>query len=476
MFRVPLFHSLYVAALCGCYTTASLAMSFTEALELALKRDPTFLSARASYQASQERASIAVSTLLPQLSISGNTALNDRKYVTQGILETTDIQKFTSDSAQINLTQGLWRHAERIASTQADLAALQGENQVVAAKHDLLVRFLQAWFDVMSARNDIKYAAEQSAAASKLWVQTSRAFGLELASEAELEDALARYENAKAEQAAAEADMEVKIAAFEQIIGPVEVFTPPSLSENLPAIIFTDEPLSHWLELTESANPAVIAATYGVRAASEEIRKQRAGHEPTIDITGSYGRMAQGVGTTPTQQAYTNTQGTIGLQLNIPIYSGGGQSAKVREAIALREKASQDLENARRSVRSAAKQAWFGIQSGVARYKAATQAVKSASANLRVATSGKKRDLKTELDVLRANQQLYGALRDLHNAQYEIVLNKIKLKAAAGRLAVGDVIALDTAFIQPAPGSESLTDLSPQARQTSPVALVRKLD
>lgn len=476
VFKAPLLHSFSIAVLCSFGASGTLAASFTEALELALRSDPTFLSAQANYQASQERTSIAFSALLPQLNISGNTALNDRKYVTQGILETTDKQKFNSDSAQINLTQGLWRHAERIAAAQADLAALQGENQVVAAEHDLFVRFLQAWFDVMSARNSIQHATEQTAAANKLWVQTSRAFGLELASEPELEDTLARYENAKAEQAAAEAEMEAKIASLEQIIGPVEMFTPPSLSENLPAINFPDRPLSDWLELAESANPAIIAAAYGMRAASEEVRKQRAGHEPTIDMTGSYGRTAQGVGTTPAQQPYTNTLGTIGLQLNIPIYSGGGQSAKVREAIALREKTSQDLENARRGVRSAGKQAWFGIQSGIARYKAATQAVKAASTNLRVATSGKERDLKTELDVLRANQQLYGALRDLNNAQYEIMLNKIKLKAVAGQLAVDDLIALDAAFVQPAPNPAFLVDRSPQTREASPVTLVRKLD
>ena len=450
-------------------------MSFTEGWALALKNDPTFLSAQATYRASQERSNIAFSALLPQLNISGNTALNDREYVTNGSPTTTDNQKFQSNSAQINLSQALWRHAEWIASTQTELAAQQGKNQVIAAEHDLLVRFLQTWFDVMSARNNIQYSTKQSAAANKLWVQTYRALELGAASPPELEEALARYENAKAEQVAAESEMEIKIAAFEQIVGPVEAFTPPSLPENLPAIFISDKPLSDWLELAEHANPAIIAALYGVRAASEEIRKQRAGHEPTMDITGSYGRTAQGAGTTPSQQGYTNTQGTIGLQLNIPIYSGGGQSAKVREAIALREKTAQDLENARRSVRSAGKQAWYGIQSATARYKAATQAVKSASTNLQVATSGKERELKTDLDVLRANQQLFGGLRDLHNAQYEIMLNKVKLKIVAGQLTGDDVIALDGLFVQSSLSAEASPGNS-QIRETLPDTLVRNRD
>lgn len=460
-----------VTTLCCCCASSTFALTFTEALELARKNDPSFLSAQANYQAAQERSNIAFSALLPQLNISVNTAQNDRKYVTKGTPETIDTQKFDSNSAQINLTQALWRHAERIASTQADLAAQQGQSQVAAVEHDLFIRFLQAWFDVMLARDNIHFTAKQSAAASKLRDQATRAAELGLASEPELEDALARHEKSLAEQVAAEADEEVKISFLEQIIGPVQKFTPPSLSENQPMSSFPDKPLSHWLELAENSNPAIIAATYGVSAANEEIRKQRAGHEPTLDITGSYGRTQQGAGTTPSQQGYINTQGTIGLQLNIPLYSGQGQSAKVREAIALREKATQDLENARRSIRSACKQAWFGIQSGIARHNAATQAAKSATANLRVATSGKERGLKTDLDVLQATQQLYGALRDLRNARYETMLNKIKLKAAANQLTADDLVALNAAFFQPTIGQEPHADRSPP-RLATPVALV----
>ena len=338
---------------------------------------------------------------------------------------------------------------------------------MLAAEQDLFVRFLQGWFGIMSARDNIHFTAKQSAAALKLRSQATRAAEIGLASESELEDALARHEKTLAEEAAAAADEEAKISALEQIIGSIQYFTSPLLAEQPPMDDFLDNPLSHWLELAETSNPAITAATYGVHAANEEISKQRAGHEPTLDITGSYGYTSQGAGITPKQQGYTNTQGTIGLQLNIPIFSGGGQSAKVREAISLRGKATQELESARRGVRSACKQAWFGIQSGIARHKAATYAVKSATTNLQAATSGQARELKTELDVLQATQQVYGALRDLQNARYDIMLNKIKLKAAAGQLTTDDVIVLNAAFLQP---MEDSVDQSSIPRPASPVA------
>lgn len=453
-----------IAALCCCCAGGALALTFTQALELARQNDPAYLSAQANYQAAQERSTIAFSALRPQISFAGNAAQNNRRYVTRSTLltpETVRNQQFSSNSAQINVTQALWRRAERIGATQADLAAQQVENQVIVAEHDLFVRFLQAWFDLMSARDNIAFTARQSAAASKLREQTTRAAELGLASEPEVEDALARFERALAEQAAAVADQQDKFSSLEQIIGAAPKFDPPALAKGQAASASPDQPLDRWLELAEQDNPTIIAATFGSRAASEEVRKQMAGHQPTLDLTASYGRTEQGVGTTPLERGYSNTQASIGLQLNVPIYSGGGQSAKVREAIALKEKAAQNLEAVRRGVRTACKQAWFGIQSAMAREKSALQALKSALAGIRLAATGKRRELKTDLDVLQATQQMYLAQRDLLTAGYLVMLNKIKLRAAAGQLTAADVVALDAAFVPSAPDPESVARGSP---------------
>ena len=463
VFSVRPLQSLLAAWLC-CGAGGALALTFTKALELARLNDPAYLSAQANYQAAQERSTIAISALRPQISFAGNAAQNDRRYVTKSTIltpETVRNQQFSNSSAQINLTQALWRRAERIGVTQAGLAAQQVENQVVVAEHDLFVRFLQAWFDLMSARDNIAFTATQSGAAAKLREQTTRAAELGLASEPEVEDALARFERALAERAAAAADQQDKLSSLEQIIGAAPTFDPPALAKGQAASNAPDQPLERWLELAEQDNPTIIAATFGSRAAIEEVRRQMAGHQPTLDLTASYGRTGQGVGTTPLERGYSNTQASIGLQLNIPMYSGGAQSAKVREAIALQEKAAQDLEAVRRTVRSACKQAWFGIQSAMAREKSAAQALKSALAGIRLATTGKQRELKTDLDVLQATQQMVLAQRDLQTAGYLVMLNKIKLRAAAGQLTAADVVALDAAFVPSAPGPESVAQRSP---------------
>jgi outer membrane protein len=123
----------------------------------------------------------------------------------------------------------------------------------------------------------------------------------------------------------------------------------------------------------------------------------------------------------------------------------------VGEAIALQEKARQDLELARRNVRSAAKQAWFGWQAGEARRNASLQAVKHATLTLKAALTGRLNDLKSELEVLQARQQLYSALRDLQKARYDMITNHLKLKASTGRLEDVDLSAFDKWFVQDAP-------------------------
>jgi outer membrane protein len=207
------------------------------------------------------------------------------------------------------------------------------------------------------------------------------------------------------------------------------------------------ETLEQWLLQAEAENPAVRAAISALEIANDEIRKQRAGHEPTVDLTMSYGKNNQGSGTYGGQVGYNSTTSAIGLQFNLPIYSGGGQSAKVREAEALRDKALQELESARRNARAQSKQAWYGWQASQSRLIAAKQAIGYSRLNLQAALSGVATGVKKELDVLRGQQELYGALRDLARARYELTLNNFRMKATVGQLTDENLTGLDKWFV-----------------------------
>ena len=160
-------------------------------------------------------------------------------------------------------------------------------------------------------------------------------------------------------------------------------------------------------------------------------------------MVGSYVYNSQTTGNFPGQNGYEIKQSAVGVQLNIPIFAGGGQDAKVREAIAVREKARQDLEAARRAARLATKQAWFAWQGASARQLASLQAVESSMLALKAARVGEATGLKTELELLQARQQLESARRDLHKARYDMITSVFKLKAVAGQLEDADVLLLD---------------------------------
>ena len=423
------------------------ALTLKEAVELAMSNDPTFLAAQANLNVSRERAAQAVSGLFPQLTATANTTANRRIYTlhSQPPPANTPTERYNSNSAQLNLTQPLWRHSSMIAMTQADLTVSQADFQLSAAAQDLLVRLAQAWFDAMQARDGVLVAEAQAQTARQQLDLSQRGHDKGVLSLTELEDARAKHDQAVAEHAMAQSELEIKLATLEQIVGPTP-HMPPVLSDQFDAEPFGGNTLEQWLMLAEDGNPALLAAQRAVDAANEEVRKQVAGHEPTLDLVASYGKSTQAVGISGGQLGFDSKQGSVGLQLNMPLYAGGGQNAKVREALALRDKAAQELEAARRNARLNAKQAWFTWRASGVRETSARQAVQSALLAVNGAQSARARGVKADIDVLQAQQQHAVALRDWRKARYDSIVSQLKLKAACGRLSGDELMTLDKVF------------------------------
>ena len=434
--------ALFIAAT----STPAFSITLGEAVDLALRNDPVFLAAQAGLNVSRERSAQALSTLLPRLDATASTVHNRRDYTYEAPANTSLLEKYNSNAVQLNLTQPLWQRAKYISLTQADIAVQQSDYQLAAAGQDLRVRLVQAWFDAMQARDEAVFNDANVLAMKRLWEQVARASALGVAPVTELEDARAQYDQALADQAVAESGQGIKLAALEQIVGPLaqaalsalpDPFTPPDLHRDT---------LEQWLVQAEASSPVILAAQRALDAAGEEVRKQRAGHEPTLDLVASYGKSAQGAGISGGQNGFESRLDTVGIQLNAPLYAGGGQSAKVREADAMRQKAKYELESAVRHVRSTVKQAWFNWQSARVRQQSALQGLKRATLTVKAAESERDRGVKVELDVLQARGQGEKALRDLYKARYDMVVSYFKLKAATGQLQGDDLARLDKGF------------------------------
>ena len=279
------------------------------------------------------------------------------------------------------------------------------------------------------------------------WDQIQKAAAIDLAAGPALEESRADYEQAAAEQAAAMYDVEAKRALLEQIVGALPPFALPTLSPGYVPPAPDGDTLERWLELAENNSPTVHAARAALEVADAEIRRQRASREPTLDLVGSVGINNQGEGDFPTQPGYNVRQKSIGIELNVPIYQGGMQGAKVREAVAIRSRAEQDLQLALREVHAATKAAWFAWQGSNSRYLAASHGVASAALGVRTASVGKAQGVNFELEVLEAREQLFEAWRGLQQARYETILSNMRLKAVGGQLSNFDFVALDSSWI-----------------------------
>ncbi len=419
------------------------AQTLAALLERARAGEPAYLGARTQVRAAEARKAQAIGAMLPQVNASGSANSNDRNYVTRDKTTPEARDQYKSSSAQISLTQPIWRYANIAGWRQARSVVAQAEYQLGGAEQELFAKLVNAWFDLMAARDAVNFTSQQADAQKKQWDVSQRGYELGIIGQPQLRETRTKFDQARSDAVTAETDVEMKRAALEALVGSMERVDLPFVRAQAVLADPGSEKLETWLERVEAGNPNILAATHAYQAASEEVRKQLGGHLPTLDLVASYGKNTQDVGGFPGQAGYDITLGTVGLQLNIPLYAGGAQSAKVDEAQAQKEKARLDVEVARRNAILATKQAWFGWQAANARARAGQEAIRSARSALAVARSGEENGLKTELDTLIAEQQLRAALRDHRKGRYDQVVAYVKLKAVSGILLESDVTALD---------------------------------
>ncbi|MES2770782.1 MAG: TolC family protein [Pseudomonadota bacterium] len=434
-----------------CLSSACSAQALSVLFERALREEPVYGAAAAARDAAAARTQQAFGALLPQLSLSANSNLNRRDYVTRTAPPTPSLlDRYNSHAQQLNLTQPLWRTANTAGLRQAEAVMQQAEQQLLAAQQDLLSKLASSWFDVLAARDALEYAERQLAVTQHQFDVAQRGADVGSLSLPALVEAQAKHEQALAENLAAANEMHIRQAALEQLVMLPEGLRLASLRDEASELRFAKprdaETLAQWLHLVEANNPHVRAAQQALASAENELEKQRAGHQATLDLVANYSKNSQAVGGFPGQAGYDIKQNTIGVQFNLPLFSGGTQSGKVDEALALQRKARLDLESARRAAQFASQQAWFNGQAASARAQAGVQGLRAAQSAVQTAERSFVLGLKSPLEHLQALQQLAGAKRDLRKARYEQIGTCFKLRAAAGTLQVDDALAIDRLF------------------------------
>jgi outer membrane protein len=397
-------------------------------------QDAVFAAARAAQQAGQEKLSQGRALLMPSVNLNANTAYND-------VNAPYGANKYNSHGYGVTVTQPLFREQNWAAYNQSELQVVISEEQFKAAQQDVILRSAQAYFDVLIAQDTVQLIVAQKSAISQQLEQAKRNFEVGTATITDTYEAQARYDLILAQELAAASDLEVKRRDLQQLIN-ADVPALNVLGAGFNPVAPEPADAQKWVEDAKLNNVQVKIAEAAYQLADEEVARNRGGHLPTLDLVGSYSKS--------TGCAFTSCGDTrstsVGLQLNLPLFQGGATQSKWREADANREKAKQDLENARRNVAVQTRQAYLGVATGIAQVQALQQALKSSESLLAASKLGQEVGVRTSLDVLNAQQQMYATRRDLYQAQYNYLVSNLRLKAATGNLQEADLERVNQAL------------------------------
>lgn len=414
------------------------AEGLLELYEAARAHDAAWQAAKAQYDANVARAAQARAGILPQAGVSAG--------VTRSAFENdnpaTD-RNFTTRQATLSASQPLFRPANWATWRQGQRQAELADYQLTTASQELIIRVSQAYFDVLAAQDTLAFVRAQKTAVAEQLASAKRNFEVGTSTITDSREAQARYDLVLAQEIAAENDLRVKRLALDTLVGKTDTQPDPLASPlNVPPPQPADP--QAWVAVAESASPAIQQARTAVEIAELETDKAKAGHLPTLDLTASYGVTRNVGGSTASALDSKPKSGNVGLALNVPLFAGFATQNRVRETLALEERARADLEAARRNVAQAVRTAYFGVVSGQGQVRALEAAEASSQSALDANRLGYQVGVRINIDVLNAQSQLFQTKRDLAQARYNVLLGHLRLRQANGTLQPEDLARLNT--------------------------------
>jgi outer membrane protein len=306
------------------------------------------------------------------------------------------------------------------------------------------VRTTQAYFEVLSAQQSLAFVQAQKSAVAEQLASAKRNFEVGTSTITDTREAQARYDLVVAQEIAADNDLRVKKVALELLVGKTDA-APITLSAQAKLPPLSGANVQEWIAQSEQSHPAIQQARVNLDIAKLETAKAEAGHKPTVDFTLGY-NVQKNVNGAATVAANLQNQITIasaGITANLPLFAGFATQNRIRETLALEDKARNDLEGAQRQVAQATRTAYLGLQSGLGQVKALEAAEASSQAALDANKLGYQVGVKVNIDVLNSQSQLYQTKRDLAKARYDVLLGQLKLRQASGTLKAEDLQSIN---------------------------------
>jgi outer membrane protein len=434
--RLTLLSSLIALSLLAPAQSADLLSLYREAVN----QDPSVAAAQSSLQAAKERVAQAEAANGFSAGISASANANYGDSRVRGVPEALGGQVdrgYLNGSVTAQVTKPIVRPANKVGVEQARASVALSELSLASARQDLATRVSQAYFDVLLAQDNVTLVGSQKAAVGEQLAQARRNFEVGTATIVDTNEAQARYDQVIAQEIAAANELDRTRWALRNAVGRYET----NLSGLKPSVqIEAPQPtnMEPWVTRAERDAFTVRLAQQSLAITEFDVKRAQTGKDWTLDAVAS-ATHGQNTGSLGSSRGGFSTTGLVGVSFSLPFDLSGAVDARVREAVSNVEKSRNDLESARRGAALVARQNYLGVTSGIASVAAQQQALKSAETLVASTKLGLEVGVRTNLDVLNAQQQLTQVQRDLAQARYNAILNRLRLEAAAGDLNEDDI-------------------------------------
>lgn len=453
-----------IALLSFCLAPVVLAQDLLGAYELSLRNDPKVTADQAAYAAAIQAKPLARSLLLPQVAADAQWGRTREKSIASssssaGIFQ-PGVDYYQSNSYGLSLSQALFNWTAFAQLKQADGSLFAAEVGLAAANQDQIIRVASRYFDVLAAEDALRTAQSEKAAINSQLERARKRFEVGMSPILDVQETQARYDTTVAQEIESRRVLRSAREALRAVTGrfPGQL---AQLRDEIPLEKPDPQDEEAWVRTASENNLQIQNAQAQSEIAKAEIQKQYGGHYPSLNLIGSHSYSDRIEAPFGRESAST----TLGLQLQIPIFSGGGVQAGARQAVHTHEQRIAELELARREVERQTRDAYEGVVVGISRVEALNQAVKSNQTALKTIEAGYRVGARTVTDTLDTQSTLYRAERDYARARYDYLLNTLRLKQASGQLKAADLATINALLVveskQPAPQPAGITPPAP---------------
>ena len=493
--------SLIAVVFASLLATQAQAENLIETYQLAIKNDPAWAAKKAKFLADREGVNQAFGSLLPQINFSmkygeqeyeGSTldvenafnqtdverceqaaialgSIGETDNVQGGDLSgvpnclnlltslasinsTTTTQSYTIEQFGVSATQPLLRMDRWYKYKQAQKLENSAQAELAASQQDLIIRVAEAYFGVLKAQEELRIAQTEEKSLKTQLAEIKNRYKLGLIRETELFEVQASFDLARAARIKAEGEVDNLKETLRIMTGQSTVLVNP-LPDDIPVEAPKPLEIEDWEDFAKRNNYQVIAAQFATDAAADKKREKRAGHMPTADLYFDYTDRDVGGGFTPSSKTQT-----IGINVNVPLFSGGVTSSQEKQATYQHEEAKSNLILARRNAIMETRQYHRRVMTDVSTVKANLRAVKSNNSAYKSIKNGYESGLRLLTDLLSAQSRVYSARKQLTNSRYDYILNTLRLKKSAGILSPKDLEVLNSWLDNPSSNTVSISD------------------